>query len=100
MTSPYGSQVGGIIAVLIKNFLSMFFSWCHSTVLQISHSRNIGAAGAAGATQPAPQPIPNARHLPKKPPSPAALNSLAALLEKSGKESDAIIAENRALRCQ
>ncbi|KAK3888835.1 hypothetical protein Pcinc_007144 [Petrolisthes cinctipes] len=65
--------------------------------IAISHSRNVGAAGT---TQPAPQPLPNARNLPKKPPSPAALNSLATLLEKSGKESDAIISENRALRCQ
>lgn len=64
---------------------------------QINHSRTIGSGGSSQVPV---QPIPNAKHLPRKPPSPAALNSLTALLEKSGKESNAIIAENRALRCQ
>ncbi|XP_027227427.1 inhibitor of nuclear factor kappa-B kinase subunit alpha [Penaeus vannamei] len=65
--------------------------------IAINHSRTVGTA--AGMVQ-APQPVPNASQLPKKPPSPAVLSSLNNLLEKSKKESDAIIAENRALRCQ
>ncbi|KAK8729467.1 hypothetical protein OTU49_008483 [Cherax quadricarinatus] len=65
--------------------------------IAINHSRNAGTTGAAQANV---HPIPNAKNLQKKPPSPAALASLTALLEKSSKESDAIIAENRALRCQ
>ena len=66
-------------------------------IFQINHSRSVGNPGPLPATM---QPIPNAKHLVKKPPSPAALTSLTALLEKSGKDADAIIAENRALRCQ
>ncbi|XP_063851587.1 inhibitor of nuclear factor kappa-B kinase subunit beta-like [Scylla paramamosain] len=65
--------------------------------IAINHSRSVGNPSSLPANM---QPIPNAKHLAKKPPSPAALSSLSALLEKSGKEADAIIAENRALRCQ
>ncbi|MPC39505.1 hypothetical protein E2C01_033042 [Portunus trituberculatus] len=47
--------------------------------LMINHSRSAGSPNSLPANM---QPIPNAKHLAKKPPCPAALGSLSALLEK------------------
>ncbi|CAL4063161.1 unnamed protein product, partial [Meganyctiphanes norvegica] len=64
--------------------------------IAINHSRS---SGTAGTTPPA-EAIPNSSRLLRAPPSPQALTHLNQLLQKSAKEADAIIGENRALRCQ